>query len=363
MKNRYDILCGVKGKQLVMHPISFTGYTRGQQLTEVSFYTLGGQKIFIDLLQPLALFAGRYSAYSLCRLCVSRMSLRNLEKVLLTMILDETECGLLYGRSYLELGKLVGKCAHSVETAIAGLRDAGLVVTSRVGRERAVVALSCETFVRWAESLLSDPPPEQVVTPILSRAETLPAPPPKKERKSKPAKSARKRPSDASVVREGVSVSPPAADAPVAESAPLPAVPVSSAPVPQKTDVPSGQKNYLTLSVSELQELPEAELAIYFEQYRKAQIALYTREDGTLYPGTYFNEDGMPQFDTASGYPCPPFLLPSTEDEDPVDPSQEIAESIAAQGGVNDTSSDELSFGAEIVETDFNPNVHVNPDI
>lgn len=341
-----------------MNDISRVGYTLGQELKSVDFFTAGGQSIHHELMQPVVLFEGRYSVYSLCRLCVSRMPLRTLEKVIMTMVLDETECGLTYGRSYADLGRLVGKCAHSAEDAVAHLRRAGLLVTSRIGRSQPVIALSCEAFVRWAESKLSEIPQAQAVYPVVTPVETpVDVPVAKKERTQRKVKNERKRPSGTSVeaTRKTTDIPSPAAPAPVCAS-------------PAQHDADAADKpdkNYLHLTEDEVLALPDSERELYFAQYRQAQIALFTQPGGSFYPGTYLDENGLPHFDWLSGYPCPPFMAVSTEPEPDVDPSGEIAATLAARGEVvnPDADDDTISFGSETEESDMNPNVRINPDI
>lgn len=131
-----------------------------ENTAEVTLETLelgtpqSGQKS-IALESPFTLPAGRYSPHALCRMCAARLSLKTLERLILVLLLDELECGVARPHSYGELGRALCKCEHSVKAAMASLRAAGLVTTSRVGFGEGSVSISCDAFLRWAERVLN----------------------------------------------------------------------------------------------------------------------------------------------------------------------------------------------------------------
>ena len=77
----------------------------------------GGGKIDIRLSCPVTAYAGEVDAISLCRMCVRRMPLPPVEKLVLEMALD-MEAGIEDRRtSYEAVAAMLGRCEHSVKNA------------------------------------------------------------------------------------------------------------------------------------------------------------------------------------------------------------------------------------------------------
>lgn len=128
--------------------------------------SLSGSRISIDLVAiegadsialntPVELDVLKHvGAFSFCRMCLLRMPLSPLEKVVLEAILlaDETGCGHRF--TYAGLGKALGRCEHSVKQAAASLRGAGLIITTRASYAGSEMSCSAGPFVSWASSLL-----------------------------------------------------------------------------------------------------------------------------------------------------------------------------------------------------------------
>jgi len=274
-------------------------------VNRLEFSTPNGGTVALDLQHPLTLPVGRYSPYAVCRMCVARLSLKTLERLLLSMLLDEMECGVARPHSYQELGRSLCKCAHSIKAAMAALRASGLVVTTRVGFGDAAVSVSCESLVRWAERVLSPrlvvPESEESVHDPAFRVSILP------ELVSKNEESVTKRVSGRTHPRR---VRKPAPSAAKKEDTPVQAV---------KPDVP-----------------PPASAAA-------------------------MQDDVMAQVEDLS-------VSELVEDFDtPVDGSEELAGTLKAAGraqGVRPSDDeDDFSFGSETAETDIGHGVKINPDL
>ena len=290
--------------------------TAAATLEKLEFSTPTGMPVSIGLSTPIDIPTGRYSPYAVCRMCAVRLSLKTLERLLLLLILDELECGMSRPHSYEELGRTLCKCAHSVKSAMASLRAAGLVVTSRVGFGDSSVSVSCDAFLRWAERVTASgevvhKPAEYVSIqsePVSATAESVTK---RAFRRTQPQRVRR--------TRSG-----------------------KTAPAAKKEDHGSSLE----------EQLREA---------REQEVAAFRQDDGSLYPGVWLDSDGHPHFDASSGHPVPPCLRPA-EVED-VDPSGEIAATLAAAGRTASDSGDDFSFGSDTSDTDIGTGVTINPDI
>jgi len=104
---------------------------------------------------PVKLDAGSsIDAFVLCRICLLRMPLGTLERLALDYALTADETGLGRMITYKELGKVLGRCEHSVKAAVATLRKAGLVMTARTGYSASAVSFTASPFVAWAVGVL-----------------------------------------------------------------------------------------------------------------------------------------------------------------------------------------------------------------
>ena len=282
-------------------------------LDRLEFSTPAGVPIAIGLASPITLPAGRYSPYAVCRMCAVRLSLKTLERLLLLLVLDELECGVSRPHSYDELGRTLCKCAHSVKSAMASLRAAGLVVTSRVGFGDSSVSVSCDAFLRWAE---------RVTASGGSVPETTESVPETTESVHKPG------------IRRVQ---------------------------PQRVRKPRSSKK----TPAAKKEDPGASLEEQLREAREQEVAAFRQADGSLYPGVWLDSDGRPHFDASSGHPVPPCLR--VADYEDVDPADEIATTLAAAGrspgGTDDADDDDFSFGAETASTDISRRVRMNPDL
>ena len=106
----------------------------------------------VALSVPAEIGAWSAGPFALCRMCLFRMNLSMLEKIMLCFIIEAEESGAQCCHSYADMGKILGRCEHSVKQAAAALRKAGLVVTSR-GKAGTVV-FSCGPFVVWAANAI-----------------------------------------------------------------------------------------------------------------------------------------------------------------------------------------------------------------
>lgn len=101
-------------------------------------------------------------AWAVCRMAVPRLPLKSLERVVLSLLVEDAyaqqhvadEVGIVCTPySYAGIGSSVGKCAHSVKSAFAALRKAGLLVTSRSARSGETVCVSVRPFLAWGASV------------------------------------------------------------------------------------------------------------------------------------------------------------------------------------------------------------------
>lgn len=106
----------------------------------------------VALSVPAEIGAWSAGPFALCRMCLFRMNLSMLEKIMLCFVIEAEESGAQCCHSYADMGKILGRCEHSVKHAAAALRKAGLVVTSR-GKAGTVV-FSCGPFVVWAANAI-----------------------------------------------------------------------------------------------------------------------------------------------------------------------------------------------------------------
>lgn len=106
----------------------------------------------VALSVPAEIGAWSAGPFALCRMCLFRMNLSMLEKIMLCFVIEAEESGTRCCHSYADMGKILGRCEHSVKQAAATLRKAGLVVTSR-GKAGTVV-FSCGPFVVWAANAI-----------------------------------------------------------------------------------------------------------------------------------------------------------------------------------------------------------------
>lgn len=113
----------------------------------------GGGNTDLVLSRPVEIGSSSVHAVTICRMCMVRLPIRATEKVILSFFLDMEEVDGLRRYSYEELGEVVGKGARAAEVAVATLRRAGLLLTTRIGRSDAKIAFSCAAFVEWAEDL------------------------------------------------------------------------------------------------------------------------------------------------------------------------------------------------------------------
>lgn len=289
-----------------------TENTANVTLDRLEFNTPAGVPVSVGLSSPLTLPAGRYSPYAVCRMCAVRLSLKTLERLLLLLVLDELECGVSHPHSYSELGRTLCKCAHSVKSAMASLRAAGLVVTSRVGFGDSSLSVSCDAFLRWAER----------------------------------------------VTAYGESVSENAAS--VSSTSGNVSMIASRRTQPRRVMKPRNEE------LAAKKEDPVMSLEEQLREAREQEVAMYRQADGSLYPGVWLDDEGHPHFDASSGNPFPPCL--QAADMEDVDPSGEIAATLAAAGrkaggsGATD-DSDDFSFGSDTADTDIGHGVAINPDI
>lgn len=284
-----------------------TENTAAMTLDRLEFNTPAGVPVSLGLSSPLTLPAGRYSPYAVCRMCAVRLSLKTLERLLLLLVLDELECGVPRPHSYEELGRTLSKCAHSVKSAMAALRAAGLVVTSRVGFGEGSVTVSCESFLRWAERAFSAVSKNAagVTEGSESVSKTTDGVTKNGESVSRADESVTARVSGRTRPRRVRKPAPPAAkkeDAPVQSAQPEP---------PSRADAAAGADG----AVAQVENLSVSELV----------------------------EDFDP----------------------PVDGSEEVRGTLAAAGRAAGSQGDEddFSFGSETAETDIGHGVKMNPDL
>jgi hypothetical protein len=160
-------------------------------------------------------------AWTVCRMAVPRLPMKSLERVVLSLLVEDAyaqqhaadEAGVVCTPySYAGVGASVGKCAHSVKSAVAALRKAGLLVTSRSARSGETICVSIKPFLTWGASVcarqLSNTTP--AADESFGNTEQLP----KKER----PKSLRKQASKRSAKKTGIDT-PKTAEANVAPSA------------------------------------------------------------------------------------------------------------------------------------------------
>ena len=277
----------------------------------------GGGRKSIPLARPLAVPQGALGPFSLCRACLFRMSIPALEKLVLGFVLELEETGCERAYTYSDLGGLLGRCEHSVKQAVASLRSAGLVMTARTGRT-GVVAFSCGPFVSWAADMIG------YVAPAGMQARS------------------------GSVSENVESVSSTAET--VSRTAPRRTQPRRGRKL--RTEAPAAKK-----------EGPAASLEEQLREALEQEVAMFRQADGSLYPGVWLDRDGHPHFDASSGHPFPPCL--QAADTEDVDPSGEIAATLAAAGRAAGDSydSDDFSFGSDTSDTDIGSGVAINPDI
>lgn len=115
----------------------------------------GGGNTDLVLSRPVEIGSSSVHAVTICRMCMVRLPIRATEKVILSFFLDMEEVDGLRRYSYEELGEVIGKGARAAEVAVATLRRAGLLLTTRIGRTDAKIAFSCRAFIDWAEDLRS----------------------------------------------------------------------------------------------------------------------------------------------------------------------------------------------------------------
>lgn len=284
-----------------------TENTAAVTLDRLEFNTPAGVPVSIGLSSPLTLPAGRYSPYAVCRMCAVRLSLKTLERLLLLLVLDELECGVPRPHSYEELGRTLSKCAHSVKSAMAALRAAGLVVTSRVGFGEGSVAVSCESFLRWAERAFSAV--SENVAGVTRSSEPV----------SKTTDGVTKTGESVSRADESVTARVSGRTRPRRVRKPAP-------PAAKKEDTP----------VQSVQpDLPP--------QARAAAVA----------------------GDIVAQVENPGVSGPVEDFDPPVDGSEEVRGTLAAAGRVAGSQGDEddFSFGSETAETDIGHGVKMNPDL
>ena len=101
-------------------------------------------------------------AWTVCRMAVPRLPLKSLERVVLSLLVEDAcaqqhavdEVGVVCTPySYAGIGSSVGKCAHSAKSAVAALRKAGLLVTSRGARSGETICVSIRPFLAWGASV------------------------------------------------------------------------------------------------------------------------------------------------------------------------------------------------------------------
>lgn len=95
------------------------------------------------------------SPFTLCRLCLVRLPISPVEKLILEFVISIAEAKLADRYSYDDLGKIIGRCTHSVKKAVAALRKLGLLVSSRTAYSGPTLSFSCGRLVVWAVDLLS----------------------------------------------------------------------------------------------------------------------------------------------------------------------------------------------------------------
>lgn len=120
----------------------------------ISSVTIDGMQE-MRLNAPVMLDAGSpVDAFALCRMCLLRMPLGTLERLALGYALVADETGLGRMITYRELGKVLGRCEHSVKAAVASLRKAGLAMTARTGYSSSAVSFTASPLVSWAVGVL-----------------------------------------------------------------------------------------------------------------------------------------------------------------------------------------------------------------
>jgi hypothetical protein len=110
----------------------------------------------LALSSPVELGGRSVSPFTLCRMCLVRLPVSPLEKVVLEFVLTLEETMQPRRFSYVDLGIIIDRCEHSTEKAVASLRKHGLVLTVRAGREGSTLTFTCGTFVSWATALLHE---------------------------------------------------------------------------------------------------------------------------------------------------------------------------------------------------------------
>ncbi len=144
----------------------------------------------LGLQSPLAVPGSVSDPWTVCRMAVPRLRLKSLERLVLSLFVEDAFVqqrgsdaagDVCSPYSYAGIGESVGKCAHSAKSAVAALRKAGLLVTSRSARSGENVCVSVRPFVAWGAAVCasrlgggevfgnSEQPPEKAEKPVAPR--------------------------------------------------------------------------------------------------------------------------------------------------------------------------------------------------
>lgn len=302
------------------------GKTLGNSTLEHAVPTVGaGGPADLRLRSPFAV-PRVADAWTACRMAVPRLPLKPLERVVLSLLLEDAHA--LQGAgdaagdiptpySYAGIGASVGRCAHSAKSAVAALRKAGLLVTGRSARSGETVRVSVRPFLAWG----------------------------------------------ASVCARGLGGATPAADGPSGNPGQLPTA--QAAPVRRADETPR--------PIAPVQDATERRTAAEMRQEASG-----TPQDRVAHVAATPAPPPVPTHPAAS---CAP-MAPSPADDDglgpvgpgsdgpflmefgpEVDASAEREATLKAAGRSGDEDSDEITFGSDTADSDIGTGIEINMDL
>lgn len=284
-------------------------------------------------------------AHMISRLVIPRLPLSPTACLLFGLLVDEVFIGLSRQHSYAGLGGILGKGTHTAIRAVAELRKAGLVATTRVGVRSNQLLFICDGFVTWAESVSTD----RVKIPDVAR----PAP---AATTSVPVPVALRVLPSADEAMYGKPEHFASDDHPDWPEVPANWRHVHKIPLPENDDwlyeycIPAGTKPWLG-------PVPRrADGRFDEEMLRRKPHQLYTPEEF----------DGMLELVHADEEAERRKGVEIVEDEPPVDASAEREAELRLAGPQADDSSEEefrFDSGADTAETDIGRGVKANPDL